>query len=58
MEKGNYKVIDFYDMVKVKIIEEDHFIFLDPFRESFINVNTPEELFFIKRNKIFKEHEK
>jgi molybdopterin-guanine dinucleotide biosynthesis protein A len=58
MEKGNCKVIDFYDMVKVKIIEEDHFIFLDPFRESFINVNTPEELFFIKRNKIFKEYEK
>ncbi len=58
MEKGNYKVIDFYDMVKVKIIEEDHFIFLDPFRESFINVNTPEELFFIKRDKIFEEHEK
>jgi molybdopterin-guanine dinucleotide biosynthesis protein A len=50
MEKGNYKILDFYDMVKVKIIEEDDFISLDPFRESFINVNTPEDLFFIRRN--------
>jgi molybdopterin-guanine dinucleotide biosynthesis protein A len=57
VEKENYKIIDLYDMVKVKIIEEDHFILLDPFRESFINVNTPEELFLIRRNRIFKGHE-
>ena len=51
IEKGKYKIIDFYSMVKVKIVEENDFIFLDPFRESFINVNTPEELFSIERDK-------
>ena len=38
-------------MVKVKIIEEDDFISLDPLRESFINVNTPEELLSITKDK-------
>jgi molybdopterin-guanine dinucleotide biosynthesis protein A len=58
LEKGNYKIIDFYDMVNIKIIEEDDFHSLDPLRESFINVNTPEELLVVKRNRIFKGHEK
>ena len=57
MEKGNYKILDFYEMVKIKIVEEDDFIFLDPFRESFINVNTPEELFFVRRNRKFEGNE-
>ena len=57
MEKGNYKILDFYEMVKIKIVEEDDFIFLDPFRESFINVNTPEELFFVRRNRKFEANE-
>lgn len=51
LEQGNYKIIDFYNMVRVKIVEEDNFIYLDPLRESFINVNTPEELNLIKRDK-------
>jgi len=57
MEKGNYKILDFYEMVKIKIVEEDDFISLDPFRESFINVNTPEELFFVRRNRKFEGNE-
>jgi molybdopterin-guanine dinucleotide biosynthesis protein A len=44
MEKENYKIIDFYPLVRVKVIEEINFFSLDPTRESFINVNTPEEL--------------
>jgi molybdopterin-guanine dinucleotide biosynthesis protein A len=44
IEQGKYKIIDFYNRVNVKIIEEKDFILLDPLRESFINVNTPEEL--------------
>jgi len=48
IEKGKYKIIDFYSLVKVKIIKEEDFGFLDPFRESFINVNTPEELLSIR----------
>ncbi len=44
MDQGKYKIIDIYSLVKVKTIEEKDFITLDPLRESFINVNTPEEL--------------
>jgi len=44
MEQGKYKIIDFYNRVNVKIVEEKDFTVLDPLRESFINVNTPEEL--------------
>ena len=47
IEQGKYKIIDFYHMVKVKIVEENDFVSLDPLRESFINVNTPEELLSI-----------
>ena len=51
IEEGKYKIIDFYDRVKVKIVEERDFLYLDPLRESFINVNTPEELLFIRKGK-------
>ena len=51
IEQESYKVIDFYPMVKVKIIEEHEFYSLDPMRESFVNVNTPEELLLIKKGK-------
>jgi molybdopterin-guanine dinucleotide biosynthesis protein A len=47
--ENKYKIIDFYPMVKVKIIEENEFFFLDPKNESFINVNTPEALDSIKK---------
>jgi molybdopterin-guanine dinucleotide biosynthesis protein A len=49
IEKGKYKIIDIYPMVKIKIIEEHEFRSLDPRAESFINVNTPEELLLIKK---------
>ena len=48
MNQGKYKIIDFYARVKVKTIDEDEFRPLDPTLESFINVNTPEELLLIK----------
>ena len=51
IEKGKYKIIDFYSLVKVKVIKEEDFRFLDPLKKSFINVNTPEELFSIKKGK-------
>jgi len=51
IELGKYKIIDFYPMVKVKIIDEHEFFSLDPMRESFINVNTPEELLLIKKGR-------
>ena len=49
--EGKCKIIDIYDMVKVKIVEEVDFVSLDPRRESFINVNTPGELLLLKRGK-------
>ena len=54
IEDGGYKIIDFYRMARVKIVEEDAFLCLDPFRESFINVNTPEELLSLRREKEFR----
>ena len=47
LDKGGYKIIDFYPVVKSRTIEERDFIFLDPKRESFINVNTPDELLLV-----------
>jgi molybdopterin-guanine dinucleotide biosynthesis protein A len=54
MEQGKYKIIDFYPMVKAKIIEEDEFHALDPMRESFMNVNTPEELLLARKREHIK----
>ena len=47
--EGRYRIIDFYPMVKIKTIEEHEFRSLDPRMESFVNVNTPEELRLIRR---------
>jgi molybdopterin-guanine dinucleotide biosynthesis protein A len=51
MENKQFKILDFYPMVRVNIVEENEFRTLDPLRESFLNVNTPEELRLIKRPK-------
>ena len=51
IDQGKYKIIDFYNLVKVKIVEESDFLHLDPLRESFINVNTPEELLLVRKVK-------
>ncbi len=44
MDYGKYKIIDFYPLVRIKIIEEPEFINLDRMKKSFININTPEDL--------------
>jgi molybdopterin-guanine dinucleotide biosynthesis protein A len=51
LDQGKYKIIDIYHLVKVKTVEERDFLSLDPLRESFINVNTPEELISITKHK-------
>jgi molybdopterin-guanine dinucleotide biosynthesis protein A len=51
MDQGKYKIIDFYHQMNIKILEEEDFILLDPLRESFINVNTPEELHSILKKR-------
>jgi molybdopterin-guanine dinucleotide biosynthesis protein A len=50
IEEGKSKIIDIYDQVSVKIVDEKEFLCFDPGRESFINVNTPEELISLRRN--------
>jgi molybdopterin-guanine dinucleotide biosynthesis protein A len=49
IDENKYRIFDFYPLVRVKVIEEKEFSFLDPRNESFINVNTPEELDTIKK---------
>ncbi len=51
IEKGGYRIIDFYKMVRVKIVDEKDFLFLDPCKQSFINLNTPEELISVTSRK-------
>jgi len=51
IEEGKYKIIDMYKMVRVRVVEEHEFLCLDPFRDSFININTPEELLSLRRDK-------
>ncbi len=48
---GKSRIIDFFPMVRVKVIEEYEFSFLDPSRDSFININTPEELLLAKKRR-------
>jgi len=50
-EHKQSKLLDFYPMVKVNIVEESEFLSLDPARESFLNVNTPEELGLLEKPK-------
>jgi len=54
IEEGKYKIIDFYRMVRLRIVEEEDFLSLDPFRDSFINVNTQEELLSLRTDKEFR----
>jgi molybdopterin-guanine dinucleotide biosynthesis protein A len=51
IDSGGYRIIDVYTMVNVKVVDESEFLSLDPRRESFINLNTPEELLLIERGK-------
>lgn len=51
IEQKQLKIIDLYPMVRVNIVEENEFRYLDVARDSFFNVNTPEELRLIKKPK-------
>jgi molybdopterin-guanine dinucleotide biosynthesis protein A len=51
IQDGKSKILDFYPMVKIKLVEEQEFHFLDPGMESFINVNTPEQLRLVQERK-------
>lgn len=51
MDQGKRKVLDFYPVVNVHIIQENELNCLDPRMESFMNVNTPEELISARKSK-------
>ncbi|MBM4350135.1 MAG: molybdenum cofactor guanylyltransferase [Deltaproteobacteria bacterium] len=51
IDMGKYKIIDFYPLVRIKIIEEPEFINLDRTKESFININTTEDLSLLNKRK-------
>ena len=48
LDQGKSKILDFYPMVRLKVIEEEEFLPLDPEKRSFININTPQELIAIE----------
>ncbi len=52
IDENKYKIIDLYPLVNVKIVNEKEFLFLDPKKESLLNINTPEELELIKKRMI------
>jgi len=52
IEQGKYKIVDFYPMVKIKTIGEDEFRSYDPMMESFVNVNTPDELLLLRKRNL------
>ena len=51
IEQKKNKVIDFYPLVDVKVIPERDFSFLAGWKESFVNINTPEDLDQVKTSK-------
>ena len=45
------KIMDFYPLIRLQIVDEKDFLTLDPERKSFTNVNTPEELQRLQKKK-------
>ncbi|HSB05290.1 MAG TPA: molybdenum cofactor guanylyltransferase [Thermodesulfobacteriota bacterium] len=49
LEEKKTRIFDFYPSVRVKMIEPKEILSVDPEMESFINLNTPEELMRFKK---------
>jgi len=45
------KIMDFYPLIRLQIVDEKDFLTLDPERKSFTNVNTPDELQMLQKNR-------
>ena len=52
LKENKKRIIDFFPLVRVKIVDEKGFHSLDPHRESFINLNTPEDVLISKKRRI------
>jgi molybdopterin-guanine dinucleotide biosynthesis protein A len=53
IDEGKYKILEFYPMVRIKTIDQQALIPLDPLMESFVNVNTRDQLLMIKQERHF-----
>jgi molybdopterin-guanine dinucleotide biosynthesis protein A len=45
------RIVDLYPLVRVRMVESREFVSLDPEIQSFVNINTPEELNRLKNRK-------
>jgi len=45
------KIMDFYPLIRLGIVDEKEFLPLDPDKRSFTNVNTPEELQMLQKKR-------
>jgi molybdenum cofactor guanylyltransferase len=43
------RIFDFYPLVRVRVVEAREFLSIDPEMQSFVNINTPEELNRLKK---------
>ncbi|MCK5423169.1 MAG: hypothetical protein KAJ08_13435, partial [Deltaproteobacteria bacterium] len=48
INEDNLKIIDFFNKVKVREITSDEMSSIDPAMNSFLNINTPEDLETLK----------
>ncbi len=48
IDADGFRIFDFYPRVRLKVVSHEEVIGLDPDLESFINVNTPEQLSFAR----------
>ena len=44
LDRGELRIVDFWDRVKVRYVEEQEIDILDPDKLSFFNINTPKDL--------------
>jgi molybdopterin-guanine dinucleotide biosynthesis protein A len=51
LDQGKLRILDFYPLIRVRIVDETEFSSLDRAMESFINVNTPAELSSLEKKK-------
>jgi molybdopterin-guanine dinucleotide biosynthesis protein A len=49
LKEGKTRILDFYPRVRVRVVEAREFLSIDPEMQSFVNINTPEELNRLKK---------
>jgi molybdopterin-guanine dinucleotide biosynthesis protein A len=45
------RIVDFYPLVRVRVVDFREFVSVDPEMQSFLNINTPEELSRLKNRR-------